>query len=154
MGERGAETAKGEQGLKTMVRVHEDLIIKVVVPILEEVDKIAGAYLFGSALGLCRPDSDIDIGLVIKPLSGEPESYYFKVALVVEGRLGRLDGHPFDVIPLNTANSIFAFKVIKNGHLIYDRDHETITDFIEITSRRYGENYPRYIKSLKDIVGA
>jgi hypothetical protein len=55
---------------------------------------------------------------------------------------------------LNTANSIFAFKVIKNGHLIYDRGHETITDFIEIISRRYGENYPRYIKSLKDIVGA
>jgi predicted nucleotidyltransferase len=72
MGERGAETAKGEQGLKTMVRVREDLIIKVVVPILEELKEIAGAYLFGSALGLCRPDSDIDIGLVIKPLSGEP----------------------------------------------------------------------------------
>ncbi len=55
-----------------MVRVREDLIIKVVVPILEELKEIAGAYLFGSALGLCRPDSDIDIGLVIKPLSGEP----------------------------------------------------------------------------------
>ncbi|HPU78657.1 MAG TPA: nucleotidyltransferase domain-containing protein, partial [Thermosynergistes sp.] len=99
-------------------------------------------------------DSDIDIGLVIKPLSGEPETYYFKMALAVENRLGRLDGHPFDVIPLNTVNSIFAFKVIKSGHLIYDRDHETITDFIEIISRRYGENYPRYIESLRDIVGA
>lgn len=153
MGEHGAETTKGEQRLKTMVRVHEGLIAKTVGQVLEGVEEIAGAYLFGSALELCRPDSDIDIGLVIKPLSGEPENYYFKVALIVEGRLGRLDGHPFDVIPLNTASSIFAFKVIKNGHLIYGRDHETITDFIEIISRRYGENYPRYIKSLKDIVG-
>lgn len=154
MGEREAETAKGEQGLKTMVRVHEGLIAKTVGQALEGVEEIAGAYLFGSALELCRPDSDIDIGLVIKPLSGEPEAYYFKMALAVENRLGRLDGHPFDVIPLNTANSIFAFKVIKSGHLIYDRDHETITDFIEIISRHYGENYPRYIESLRDIVGA
>lgn len=140
--------------MRSMVRIDENLIKNAVFPTLGNMEEIAGVYLFGSALGLCRPDSDIDIGLVIKPLYGKPDKYYLDIALAAETRLDPIDGHPFQVVPLNITDCIFAFNVIRKGRLIYERDHDAITDFIEIISRRYGENYPRYIKYLKEIVGA
>ncbi len=137
-----------------MVRIDEDRIKEAVGSALMDMKEIAGVYLFGSALGLCRPDSDIDIGLVIKPLYGKPDKYYLDIALAAETRLDPIDGHPFQVVPLNITDCIFAFNVIRKGRLIYERDHDAVTDFIEMISRRYGENYPRYIKYLKEIVGA
>jgi len=137
-----------------MVRIDKNLIKNTVFSTLGNMEDIAGVYLFGSALKLCRPDSDIDIGLVIKPLYGKPDKYYLDIALTAEARLDPIDGHPFQVIPLNITDCIFAFKVIRHGQLIYERDHDAVTDFIEIISRRYGENYPRYNKYLKEIVGA
>ena len=137
-----------------MVRIDEDRIKEAVGSALMDMKEIAGVYLFGSALGLCRPDSDIDIGMVIKPLYGKPDKYYLDIALAAETRLDPIDGHPFQVVPLNITDCIFAFNVIRKGRLIYESDHEAVTDFMEIISRRYGENYPRYIKYLKEIVGA
>ncbi len=140
--------------MRSMVRIDEDRIKGAVVSTLMDMKEIAGVYLFGSVLGLCRPDSDIDIGLVIKPLYGKPDKYYLDIALAVEARLDPIDGHPFQVVPLNITDCIFAFNVIRKGRLIYESDHEAVTDFMEIISRRYGENYPRYIKYLKEIAGA
>ena len=137
-----------------MVRIDEDRIKGAVVSTLTDMKEIAGVYLFGSALELCRPDSDIDIGLVIKPLYGKPDKYYLDIALAAETGLDPIDGHPFQVVPLNITDCIFAFNVIRKGRLIYESDHEAVTDFMEIISRRYGENYPRYIKYLKEIAGA
>ena len=137
-----------------MVRIDEDRIKEAVGSALMDMKEIAGVYLFGSALGLCRPDSDIDIGLVIKPLYGKPDKYYLDIALAAETRLDPIDGHPFQVVPLNITDCIFAFNVIRKGRLIYEQDHDAVTDFTEMISRRYGENYPRYIKYLKEIVGA
>ena len=137
-----------------MVRIDEDRIKGAVVSTLMDMKEIAGVYLFGSVLGLCRPDSDIDIGLVIKPLYGKPDKYYLDIALAVEARLDPIDGHTFQVVPLNITDCIFAFNVIRKGRLIHESDHEAVTDFTEIISRRYSENYPRYIKYLKEIVGA
>ncbi|MGI9861795.1 nucleotidyltransferase domain-containing protein [Moorella naiadis] len=136
-----------------MIRIPTDLIAKTVTPALKSREEIAGAYLFGSALELCRPDSDIDIGLVIDPLAGPPEEYYERIANSIANRLSRLNGHPFDVVPLNIINSIFAFKVIKSGRLIYNGRPLIVSDFIEKTSRQYAENYPRYWEALKMIVG-
>ncbi|MEW6227740.1 MAG: hypothetical protein AB1700_06525 [Bacillota bacterium] len=50
--------------MRELVTVNEDAIRAAVVPVLVRFPQVAGAYLFGSSLGRCRPDSDIDIGLV------------------------------------------------------------------------------------------
>ncbi len=90
---------------------------------------------------------------MVTPLNGLPEHEYERIANAISDELPKLDGHPFDVVPLNTANSIFAFKVIKGGRLIYNRMPSVITDFIERISRLYGENYPRYREALRMITG-
>jgi len=140
--------------LRSMVHIDADRIKGAAGSALMDMKDIAGGYLFGSALGLCRPDSDIDIGLVIKPLYGKPDKYYLDIALAAETGLDPIDGHPFQVVPLNITDCIFAFNVIRKGRLIHESDHEAVTDFTEMISRRYSENYPRYIKYLKEIVGA
>jgi len=78
-----------------MVQIDEDRIKGAVVSTLTDMKESAGVYLVGSALGLCRPDSDIDIGLVIKPLYGKSDKYYLDIALAAETRLDPIDGHPF-----------------------------------------------------------
>jgi len=136
-----------------MVRIPLDPIARTVTAALESREEVAGAYVFGSALDLCRPDSDIDIGLVIAPLTGLPEEYYEELVNLIADQLLKYDSHPFDIVPLNIVNSIFAFKVIKNGVLIYNPKPSVVADFIEKTSRQYGENYPRYREALKEITG-
>lgn len=139
--------------MKGLVKIPESMIVKIVVPVLASDNRVAGAYLFGSALDYCRPDSDVDIGIVLKPLSGLPEKYYEKAANGLFNRLLRIENHPFDFIPLNIVSSIFAFNVIKKGHLIYNGDTEILSNFIEIISRNYSENYPRDRDALKAIRG-
>lgn len=136
-----------------MIRIPTGLIVNIVTPVLEKRKEIAGAYLFGSALELCRPDSDIDIGLIISPITGQHEEYYEIITNHIANSLIGLMGHAFDVIALNIVNGIFAYKVIKNGRLIYNSRPAEVTDFMEQTSRHYGENYPRYREALKLIAG-
>lgn len=136
-----------------MIIIPAELIVNIVNPVLKNREEIAGAYLFGSAMELCRSDSDIDIALVITPLTGRPEAYYEQVTNQIANLLIGPPGHTFDVVPLNIMNRIFAFKVIKSGYLIYNSKPAVVTDFIEYTSRQYGENYPRYRESLNLIAG-
>lgn len=106
--------------------VHVDLaeveaLVRSVLPAFPE---IAGAYLFGSCLGGCRPDSDIDVGLV---LVAPNDPLY--VEAQVEGQLGTLAGHPFHVTAL-TAGEL-AFEVVRDGRLVFEQDRDAVTEFIE-----------------------
>ena len=42
-------------------------IIERLIPVFKSREKVVAAYLFGSVLEPCRPDSDIDIGLLLAP---------------------------------------------------------------------------------------
>ncbi|NSW81659.1 MAG: nucleotidyltransferase domain-containing protein [Syntrophothermus sp.] len=138
--------------MSQLVRIDLDSVIAKVRTALENFPQVAGAYLFGSALELCRPESDIDVGLVlepgINPDSFEADRLEAEIALA----LTPLDGHPFDIVVLNPHNIIFCFEVIKSGRLIYCRDRERITDVLEYVSRHYPDVYPRYRQALDEIM--
>jgi len=122
-----------------------------VAEVLRGFPQIAGAYLFGSALGACRPDSDIDIGLVLEDINiSEREKAQLEAA--IGNSFYPLNGHPYDIVLLELNNTIFYFKVIKEGCLIYVRNFDRITDIMEYVSRRYAESYPRYRIALQEIV--
>ncbi|SHI78330.1 hypothetical protein [Desulfofundulus thermosubterraneus] len=61
------------------------------------------------------------------------------------------EGRPYDIVLLNPERLLFAFRVIKEGKLIYARDMERITDVMEYVSRRYADLYPRYRAALEEI---
>lgn len=70
------------------------------------------------------------IGLVCRPLTPRPEREYERFTSQILNRLSPVDGHHFDLVVLNALPSILAFRIIKSGHLIYQNDPYTVTDFI------------------------
>ncbi len=135
-----------------MVKIYLEDIKKELVPVLEKYPEIAGAYLFGSALDYCRPDSDLDIGLIIV----DDEKYSDQdCQLIIEKilrTLSPINKHQFDLVVLRSREAIFSFRVIRSGILIYNRDTALVTDFIEKVSQKYRDVYPRYNKALEMIV--
>jgi predicted nucleotidyltransferase len=127
-------------------------IIEKLTPVLKSRKAVVGAYLFGSILGRCRPDSDIDVGLLLAPDVSYSEKEVEKILEEILDVLPPLNNHPFDLIILNHSSAIFAYKVITQGRLIYASDLEAVTDFMEKVSRQRTENYPRYRQALEAIV--
>jgi len=134
-----------------VVYLNKDAVSTQVKDVLKKFPQIAGAYWFGSSLGACRPDSDIDIGLVAEDIKlNEKEREH------LEGEIRNFfcpyHGHPYDIVLLDLRNSIFSFRVIKEGRLIYACNPDRIADVMEDVSRRYGVSYPRYKAALQEII--
>jgi len=111
--------------------------------------EIQGAYLFGSSLEKMRPDSDIDLGIVVE------ESPKQNVLLIekVYFSLGRFDSHSFDIVSIRDINTILAFKIFRHGVPVYISDNDKVTDLMEQVSRVYSDIYPRYRKALEIVSG-
>lgn len=135
-----------------LTKANLPLIIGRVQNALQGFPQVAGAYLFGSILGPCRPDSDIDLGLVLEPetVPDTPAGERLEAAIALQ--LSPVDGHPFDVFLLDPRKPLLAFRVIKEGRLVYARNPERVLDVVEQVSRRYADLYPRYRAALEEII--
>lgn len=134
-----------------LIHIDQECVKKQVANILKDFPQVAGAYLFGSCLGGCRPDSDIDIGLVLEDINISDREKAQLVASI-NNLFYPLDGHVYDIVLLELNNPIFCFKVIKEGRLIYIKTAERIADVMEIVSRHYADLYPRYRRALQEII--
>ena len=81
-----------------LINVDISKVIEQLTSVLKSRKVVVGAYLFGSILGRCRPDSDIDVGLLLAP----DVSYSEKEAEILLEEilevLTPLNNHPFDLI--------------------------------------------------------
>lgn len=99
-----------------------------IAKILPRFPVVSGAYLFGSCLGNCRPDSDIDLALI---LANEPEGPLDDTTdVAVEAALGTFDGHPYHVTTLSARAVSFSFNVVRSGQLVYLVDRRRIGEFL------------------------
>ncbi len=137
--------------LESLVTVDRTAIVTRVEEVLKGFPQVAGAYLFGSALDKCRPDSDIDIAIVLEDnhLSEKAKEH---LTSEIEGLLKPVERHHFDVVILEPEKLIFSYQVLREAVLIYDRNHERVTDVVEIITRRAADVYPRYRAALEDIL--
>ncbi|OPX83559.1 MAG: hypothetical protein A4E53_04576 [Pelotomaculum sp. PtaB.Bin104] len=134
-----------------LIHIDQECVREQVADILKEFPQVAGAYLFGSCLGGCRPDSDIDIGLVLENVDiSEREQAQLEAS--IRNSFHSFDSHTYDIVLLELNNPIFYYKVIKEGRLIYVRNIDRVTDVMEIVSRRYADLYPRYRRALQEII--
>ena len=79
--------------------------------------RILAAWLFGSrARGTERPDSDVDVGLL---LAGTGE---MDLCLDLEAALTRALGLRVQVVALNRAPADLVRRVLRDGRLLVDRD--------------------------------
>jgi predicted nucleotidyltransferase len=137
----------GEVGaLDPLIRVPHAAIAEAVRRALRSVRGVAGAYLFGSSLDECRPDSDIDIGVVPAP-GADP----FQLIGDVEAACRSVDGHTVHATVLDGRDVLFCFAVLDGGELLYCPDPNTVTDLIEHVARRYADVAFLHQRALREI---
>lgn len=110
-------------------------------PIFSKEEGILFAYLFGSVVqGKTNFESDIDLAVF---LDEEEISDFFKKRLSLIEEIQALLKKPVEVIILNEIKSIFfKFVVIKEGKVIFERDHGQRIDFELKTMQEYYESQP------------
>jgi len=138
--------------VSNLISVDIGKITQQVTTSLRNYPQFIAAYLFGSALEQCRPDSDIDIGLVLDPRLSlkQKEVDLLKEDVLLD--LGLFDSHPYDVTVIALDSPLFSFKVVKQGQPIYVANSDLLGDFVEKLSRIYGEVAPRYFAALQEII--
>lgn len=113
---------------------------------------VAGAYLFGSVLEEMRPDSDIDVAVVVPPQTHRDLLGVLTLEAKLQSALGQWGAHPFHVTVLDPDRPLFSFRPLCEGRLVYVGHEEVLTDFIEQVARRYSELYPRYRQAVKEVL--
>jgi predicted nucleotidyltransferase len=85
------------------------------------------AYLYGSrAAGSSRPDSDVDVGILLDPGVAAPESLASRAAdaLTTRSRVGGIE-----VTVLNDAPIRFLGRVLRSRVVLYSRDEPARVEF-------------------------
>lgn len=136
-----------------LVRVSFEAVREAALRVLPRYPQVAAAIFFGSALGDCRPDSDLDIALVPFPETIQTAGWGPEWVGQAERELGSLGRHPFHLTLLDRRQPIFSFRVLKEGRLVYVRDEDALYSFVERVARLYGEWAPRYQRALQEAVG-
>ncbi|MBW6462972.1 MAG: nucleotidyltransferase domain-containing protein [Firmicutes bacterium] len=122
---------------------------RLIKPALEKHPEIVAAYFFGSSLGLCRIDSDIDIGVILNSKVHMTEKEQDLLIERILSETPQSGNHLIDISILRESDAFFTHRVIRKGSLFFVSDAEELTDFIEVVSNKYRENYPRYRKALE-----
>ena len=116
---------------------------------------IQAGYIFGSvAQGRARPDSDIDIALLLGRRIPEARALRYKLKLAVE--LGAaLHRNDVQLVILNEASPLLAHRVLSRGVLVFERSRAARVRFQVQTASRYADLVPtmeRYVRQLKQDV--
>lgn len=97
-----------------------------------EREGVAAAYLFGSvARGKAGPRSDVDVAVLY---IGDPPAGFAGLGIPLAGDLERLLHRPVDVVVLNRAPADLVHRVLRDAHLLVERDRSRRIAF-EIRSR-------------------
>lgn len=116
---------------------------------------IEAAYIFGSvAEGRARPDSDIDIGVLLGRRLPDARALRFRLKLA--GELGAaLHRNDVQRVILNDAPPLLAQRALSRGVLVFQRSRAARVRFQVATARRYDDMVPtmeRYLDRLKQHV--
>ena len=91
-------------------------------------EDIMAAYLFGShGTEYETPLSDIDFAVLYR---GGEESGLMRDMQVMAGLSSILRIEDIDLVNLNKAPILLQHEIISSGELLYERDRETVSDFI------------------------
>jgi hypothetical protein len=116
---------------------------------------IQAAYIFGSvAQGRARPDSDIDIAVLLGRRIPDTRALRYRLKLTSE--LGSaLHRNDVQLVILNDAPPLLAHRVLSRGLLVFERGRAARVRFHVQTANRYADLVPtleHYVARLKQHV--
>ena len=100
--------------------------------------------MFGSvARGRARPDSDIDVAVLVHgaPRPRDPLTYRLTLMTEFGSALRRRD---VEVVVLNDAPPLLAHRILSQGRLVYERSAAARVRFQVKTAQRYADAIPMY----------
>jgi predicted nucleotidyltransferase len=127
-----------------------ELNIEALVAYLTAQPDVLAAYLFGSyARGETRPDSDVDLAVL---LSTTDEMERFERRLELIGAVGEVLGRrSADVVVLNDAPPLLTHQVLTHGRLIAERDRMARVEFEVRAGKIYADLQPMYEYFNRDL---
>ena len=102
---------------------------KAVSSVLTKRPEVMAGYIFGSvASGRARPDSDIDVGVLVDASVQSKNLLKYRLGLMADlgSALGRSD---IDVVVMNEAPPALAQNIIGNGKLVFERSRSARVAF-------------------------
>lgn len=114
-----------------------------VCPVAARYAEIAAIYLFGSYLADFRPESDIDLGVILKP-SHQSKRNRDAVADRLAMDLVPSGSHPYDIVAADPADYLFSFRILREGYQLCVFDCDALTDTIEQVALNRHMHYYRY----------
>jgi predicted nucleotidyltransferase len=135
-----------------MARVEFQTIAERVTSFLESRPEIDAGYLFGSLVsGRARPDSDIDIAVLVSAKLRPADVFDYRLERMAD--LTRiLKTNEVDLIVLNQAPPLLAHRILSKGKLIFERSASARVAFQVRTVNRYLDSQPMrnlYLEYLK-----
>lgn len=117
-------------------------------PVLEKEKGLLFGYIFGSAVsGKTNFESDIDLAFYFNE---EKSGDLFKRRLFLIEKIQSLLKKKVEVVILNDIESIFfKFVIIKEGKVIFERDHSERVDFELKTMQNYYDFQP-FVKAYNE----
>ncbi len=123
-------------------------VVSLVVSLLKGYRPIA-VYAFGSrASGEARPDSDLDLAVLLP--SGTRLPVTERLAIV--DRLQEIAGVEVDLVVLNEARLPLRFEIIRHGRVLWESNPDARTDAEDIIVRDYLDFRPFLERSFRDML--
>ena len=111
--------------------------------------EIQAGYVFGSgATGRTRPDSDLDVAVLLgKPLDpARSVDYRLKLMTDLGAALHRSD---IQIVILNHATPLLAHRVLSRGKLVFERSAAARVRFQVRTAARYADLVPMFETQIR-----
>lgn len=134
--------------LRPAIRV-QSRVARAVARCVKKRSEIQAAYVFGSvAAGRSRPDSDIDVAVLVAETIRPSRRLKYRLVLMADlgAALRRTD---VDVVILNEASPLLAHRVLATGTLVYERSASARVRFQVRTAGRYLDLLPMFETHIK-----
>jgi predicted nucleotidyltransferase len=117
-------------------------IRSALIPYLHSKPDIQACYLFGSVVsGRARPDSDVDIAVLVSETVMRRDPFKYRLRLMSD-LMKLLNRDDVDLILLNQAPPLLAHRVLSRGALIFERSASARVAFQVRTVNRYLDTQP------------